>query len=165
MPRGPSPTPTELLAPDSKIRKKREREPKPRKKRPPCPRWLNADERKVWKAVVPILVELNVITEIDGQVLARYCTNYVQWKRCRQHLEKYGYNYPTKDKAGNVTSFQQFPEVAIMARADARLLKVEQEFGLTPAARARIVVDVVEDLPTSDDLIRLMTGEDIEEAG
>ncbi len=70
--RGPGPTPTSISkARCSRVANARRREP--RSGEPPCPTWLNKDERKIWKAVVPVLLDMNVLTIVDGFALERYC--------------------------------------------------------------------------------------------
>jgi phage terminase small subunit len=54
--RGPQPTPTAILrARGSWLVNHRKDEPQPEKGGPPCPRWLNKDARKIWKALIPQL--------------------------------------------------------------------------------------------------------------
>ncbi len=77
----------------------------------------------------------------DGITLERYCVRCVQWAKAIAHTNKYGFSYPVKDGDGKVKCFMQFPEVAIANKLDTILLRIEQEFGWTPAARARVRVE------------------------
>ena len=145
--RGPTPTPTEILKRrGSREVAKRDREPRPEKGAPRCPAWLDKEAKAVWRQLVPQLEAIGVLTKIDGNALARYCRLFVRWKQCDAFVRKYGETYTTgyhKDEKTGVskpTSFQQFPEVGIINKLGPQLLKIEQEFGLTPAARARIQV-------------------------
>ena len=149
--RGPAPTPTEILKKrGSREVAKRAKEPKPDKGAPSCPQWLDKDARAVWKQLVPQLVSLAVVTKIDGNALARYCRLWVRWRQCDEFIRKYGESYATGYKDGKPTSFQQFPEVGIVNKLGQQLLRIEQEFGLTPAARTRIEVDVSPPAPADD---------------
>lgn len=148
--RGPAPIPTPILAArGSKLAiYGRPKEPKPASEAPRCPKALTADARKVWHEVVPMLQRLGVLSRIDGRSLERYCETWVQWRRCRDFLEKYGTTYPLKtvkrDREGHVFSesvvFKEHRQVKQMYLAHTALLRLEQEFGMTPAARARIQV-------------------------
>jgi len=141
--RGPTPTPTEILKRrGSREVPKRSREPKPEQGAPSCPAWLDKDAKSVWRQLAKQLSALGVLTKVDGNALARYCRLFVRWKQCDAFVRKYGESYPTGYKDGKPTSFQQFPEVGIINKLGPQLLRLEQEFGLTPAARTRIEVDV-----------------------
>jgi P27 family predicted phage terminase small subunit len=96
----------------------------------------------VWKQIVPVLDGLGVLTKIDGNALARYCRLFVRWRQCDAFIREHGESYETTDQNGRVTSYQQYPEVGIVNKLSVLLLRLEQEFGLTPSARARIEVDV-----------------------
>ncbi|MCH7720393.1 MAG: P27 family phage terminase small subunit, partial [Planctomycetes bacterium] len=48
-------------------------EPKPSKKRPNCPTWVDADAKSMWKRLIPMLSDMGVLTEVDGNAAARYC--------------------------------------------------------------------------------------------
>ena len=149
--RGPRPTPTEILKRrGSREVAKREKEPKPTKGAPTIPAWLDKDAKTVWRQLVKELNAIGVMTKVDGNALARYCRLFVRWKQCDAFIRKYGESYPIKDDGGKVKSFQQFPEVGIVNRIGPQLLKLEQEFGLTPAARTRIEVDVEPAKQTDD---------------
>ena len=154
--RGPVATPTEILKRrGSREVAKRDREPKPEPGAPRCPSWLDKESKTAWKNIVSQLVALGVVTKIDGNALARYCRMFVRWKQCDAFIKKYGESYATGYRDGKPTSFQQFPEVGILNQLEAKLIKIEQEFGLTPAARARIEVGVKVGEP-SDPLVAML---------
>ena len=139
---------------------KRSREPKPERGTPRMPPGMSPAAKKVWKQVVPPLVALRVATKIDGRALQRYCEMLVDWEKATKFIEKMGFTYATGYKLNangvNVpTSFQQFPEVGIRNKLSVLLLRLEQEFGLTPAARARIEVDLKEG-DAQDPLLKLL---------
>ncbi len=48
--------------------------------------------------------------------------------------------YPLKDEKGQVKYFQQWPQVAIANKLAQQLTRLEQEFGMTPSARARLQI-------------------------
>lgn len=139
--RGPTPTPTAILQRrGSREVASRANEPQPELGAPRCPAWLDKDAKAVWRQLVPQLDAIGVLTKIDGNALARYCRLFVRWKQCDAFVRKYGETYVAAYTEGKPTSFQQFPEVGIINRLGPQLLRLEQEFGLTPAARTRIQV-------------------------
>lgn len=140
---GPAPTPTEVLKlRGSRRAAGRKNEPKPPNGAPPRPRWLSKEAKAAWKQLVPELDALGVLTKIDGNALARYCAMWVRWKRAADHLEKYGESYPLKDNEGKVKCFMPFPQAAVVNKLSIMLLRIEQEFGLTPASRSRLQIEV-----------------------
>jgi P27 family predicted phage terminase small subunit len=53
-----------------------QREPKALKGEPEMPRHLNADARRAWRRLVPILLAMGVLSESDGIALANLCQAY-----------------------------------------------------------------------------------------
>jgi P27 family predicted phage terminase small subunit len=155
--RGPTPTPTSVL----KLRgsplatqKRLDREPKPPAGKPEPPTWLDSDARAAWDCIVPMLEKTGVLTRIDGNALARYCHFWSRWRKAEQFIAERGEMYPLKDEAGNVRYVQAWPQVAIANKLAQQLLRLEQEFGLTPAARTRIQVSGNEQRPMDPEKAR-----------
>lgn len=139
--RGRRPTPTNILKLRGSWRGKLNRgEPQPDKGPPERPTWLADDAAAVWDELIPQLDELGILTRIDGNALARYCTYWVRWQQTETFLRQYGLTYPIKDSFGAVRQFCPWPQVAINHKLAADLARLEAEFGLTPSARSRITV-------------------------
>lgn len=51
--------------------------PGPAKGRPKCPAWLGPEAKRKWRALVPELERLGLLTAVDGDILAAYC---VAWE-------------------------------------------------------------------------------------
>ena len=141
--RGPAPEPTtlKLLKGNPGRRPINDREPRPKRRRPRCPQWLDADAKATWKQLVPELEQMGVLTRIDGNALARYCVLWSRWKRAEQFIAKHGEAYPIKDEKGNLKDLHQFPQVGVANKLAVQLTRLEQEFGMTPSARTRIRVE------------------------
>lgn len=138
---GPPPTPTAILdARGSRKAKTRPKEPKPESGRPRCPAWMSKPAKAVWKEVVSLLDDMNVLTKADGLNLRRYCYMVVSWRRCQEFVDKHGETYPQKDAKGEVIAVRAFPQTKLLLELNDRLLKAEREFGLTPSARTRLEV-------------------------
>lgn len=139
--RGPAPTPTSILELRGSWKTKmRTKEPKPTRGKPPCPPELDDRERGVWRKATKILDEMNVLTVADGNLVARYCVLFVRWWDLQAFIKKYGMHFPIKNEKGDVKCFQQFPEVGAANKTGMELLRIEQQLGLTPAARTSIHV-------------------------
>ena len=139
--RGPPPEPTrlKLLKGNPGKRPVNTQEPTPRPEAPRCPAWLSAEAKAAWRRVVPELRQMGVLAFVDGDALSAYCQTYARWKAAEEYLAKHGEVYPLRDEQGRVRCMQQFPQVAIARHLLQMLRSYQQEFGMTPAARSRVV--------------------------
>lgn len=108
---------------------------------PECPDFLNAAAREEWDRIVPELVKAGLLAAIDRSALALYCQAYARWRLAEQKIDELAAKDP--DGAGLVCSaangFKQLTQWNIVSnRAQEQLLKYLQEFGLSPATRARV---------------------------
>ncbi len=143
--RGPPPTPTALLElrNSSLVTKRRQQtEAKGRPGRPRCPNWLDKIAKAAWRQLVPQLEAMGVLTLIDANALARYCRLWSRWRQAEAFLDQKGPVYPLKDERGKIKCVMPWPQVAIASKLAQQLTRLEQEFGMTPAARTRIQVSV-----------------------
>lgn len=148
--RGPAPTPSPILKLRGTFRKDRNRsEPQPEQSAPPCPEYLEEPAKAVWNELLPQLQATGVLSRIDANALARYCTYFARWRKAEAFLAKNGDVYPLKDGNGKVKCLQPFPQVSIASKLGALLTRLEQEFGLTPSSRTRIQSALP--APTSDE--------------
>ncbi len=63
------------------------------------------------------------------------------WRDAVSFLDDKGTVYTLKDNEGKAKYLQQFPQVGIMNNLASQLSKLEDSFGMTPSARAGLVVD------------------------
>ncbi len=140
--RGPKKTPTAILQRrGSRQVESRTGEPDPPRERPDTPDWLDADGQNCWDALVPLLEQMGVLRRIDGKALARYCSMWVRWRKCQEFLTKNGETYMLKDADGKPRCVMQWPQVSIAHKLATLLLRIEQEFGMTPASRPNLHVE------------------------
>lgn len=151
--RGPLPTPTNVLKMRGSWRAKtRPLEPAPpAAEKPPCPAWLDADARKVWRALIPQLARLGVLTRLDQHALARYCTLWVRWRKMETLLAEKGELVISYTEEGAVAGVHVTPYVAIASTLADKLLRLEQHFGMTPSARAALHVEIPDPHAPTDD--------------
>ena len=142
--RGPAPKPTALRVIEGNPAKRPlpEHEPKPKRGTPRCPRVLTPAGKTAWRQVTKMLDAMGLLTVVDGHMLERYCDGLVRWRAAAAFLQKHGEVYPIKDDKGNLRYMQQFPQVSIYAKLDVALRRMEEQFGMSPAARTRIQVAV-----------------------
>jgi P27 family predicted phage terminase small subunit len=139
--RGPPPTPTAILLQRGSWRGKANKaEPKP-EIGAERPEGLNKAAIAVWDQMAERLSATRVLTRDDAITLGRYCDALVRWRRAAAFLDQQKEDFYTiKDELGKVKSIKPWPAVAQYHKLGAMLLRIEQEFGLTPSSRSRIQV-------------------------
>lgn len=149
--RGPQPKPTALKrkAGNPGRRKLDEREWAPPAGAPQAPEFLseNREAMEVWKQLVEVLAAAGLATVADGHVLARYCELTIRWReaaaavRARGLIEEIRSAPSKKNPAGRMLGHRVNAAAKELRDLHKALLLVEREFGLTPAARSRIIIE------------------------
>jgi len=110
---------------------------------PDCPAHLIADAKVEWNRITPMLLRYHLITIIDMAALALYCQAYGRWQEAERKIvemrEKGGDGLLIKAPSGYPI---QNPYLAIANRAMEDCHKYLQQFGLSPSARTRVVVNL-----------------------
>ena len=160
--RGPPPKPTAIkkLEGNPGGHSLNKFEPKPQLiKSVEPPAWMKARAKVYWCRVVPILSQMGVLSEAELPLLERYCEFLAVWHHCREFLEERGdICYPIYDKVLNkdgskrVKFLQEYPHLNKQIRISDHLLKIEAHFGMTPAARSRIIDEELYNNPLSAEL-------------
>ena len=76
--RKPKPTAVKVLEGNPGKRSLNTNEPKPVKKAPRCPAWLEDEAKKEWKRMAKQMEQLGILTEIDMAAFAGYCQAYAR---------------------------------------------------------------------------------------
>lgn len=97
------------------------------------PSDLSAAAKTEWRRLVPELERLGLLTVLDRAVLAAYCEAWSNFVWAVKLLRKEG----RITHAGNGTPIPH-PAVTIERQSMQRLRELANEFGFSPAARARI---------------------------
>ena len=136
--RGRKPKPTALKALEGNPGKRplNEHEPVPPKGAIRCPAWLEAEAKKEWKRLAPSLEAMGVLTAVDITAFAGYCQAYARWKEAEEFITQHGSILRTK--SGYV---QPVPQVSIAQTYLKIMNRFAEQFGLTPAARSRIIAE------------------------
>jgi phage terminase small subunit len=92
-------------------------EPKPRRTAPTCPMWLEKEARREWRKLAPELVRIGLLTAVDGPAFAAFCQTFARYQQA--------------ELAGDLAKIRVYLPL---------LRPLLTEFGLTPAARARLAV-------------------------
>ena len=109
-------------------------EPKPLKKAPPCPKWLEPEAKKEWRRLAKTLEAMGVLTDADMAAFAGYCQAYARWKEAEERITDRGLVIRTPSGYP-----QQVPYISIAQQYLKLMQQFAEQFGLTPAARSRII--------------------------
>jgi len=137
------PTHLKLLEGNPGKQKINDKEPKP----PPVsdiskpPNWMSPKAKKFWRKYAPILKRLGLLTEPDVPALSILCETFAEYRQALWKLRTEGFT--TLAPSGYE---QQRPEVGILRKARKDIESLLAHFGMTPAARTRIQVNLESDL-------------------
>jgi len=143
MPSGRKPTPTalKLVKGNPGKRPMNAKEARPDLSRPAPPTFLSDDAKVEWGRVIDTLYQVGLMTELDRAVLAAYCQAYGRWAQAERALAKMAerdpVNYALMIKTSNNNPIQN-PLVGAANKAAADMVRYASEFGMSPAARARV---------------------------
>ena len=132
--RKPTPTAIKMLEGNPGKRPLNTKEPKPAKKAPSCPKWLEPEAKKEWRRLAKQMEQIGILTEVDMAAFAGYCQAYARWKEAEEFITQHGSIFRTP--SGYV---QQVPQVSIAQQNLKIMQSFCSDFGLTPATRARII--------------------------
>lgn len=141
--RGPRPEPTVLKMAKGNPgkRAKNKREPQPKTDGIEPPEYLSGKSLEKWHELKPQLVEMGVLTNADVETLARYCTMHEQWLKYLEQVRRGLDVLVIRDDSGKVKYMQSTPAAVRLDKLAVSMLRIEQEFGLTPSARSGIVAN------------------------
>ncbi len=153
--RGRKPTPTAIkeLEGNPGKRELNRSEPKPTRKAPACPKWLEPEAKKEWRRLAKKMEAMGVLTEVDMAAFAGYCQSYARWKEAEERITDRGLVIRTPSGYP-----QQVPYISIAQQYLRLMNQFAEQFGLTPAARSRIIAGSENTDPT-DDMDALLGGE------
>lgn len=150
--RGPPKQPTvlRLLKGSPSHHRKNKLEPLPDKDAITPPEYLAGASLAKWNQVLPGLIATGVVTNADVETLARYCTMYEAWLQCLRQIRRAGDWFAVYDKSGKMVNAKSTPSALMLVKLAAGLLRIEQEFGMTPSARGNIVANKKQAQPEID---------------
>jgi P27 family predicted phage terminase small subunit len=138
--RGPRPEPTIIKMAKGNPGKRplNKSEPKPPSDDITPPEWVTGVARSKWDEVVPKLIGMGVMTNADIDTIARYCTMHEQYVKYLEQVRRGLDVLVIRDEKGKVKYMQSTPAATMLMKLAASMLRIEQEFGLTPSARSGI---------------------------
>jgi P27 family predicted phage terminase small subunit len=156
-PRGPRPTPTHLRVlrgnPDKRPINRPEPMPVVPIEIPPAPEYLIGYAREEWDRIAVELHRLNLLTIVDIQVLAAYCQAFKIWRTATEVFTAMAERDPVTlglmIKATKTGTALQNPVYLTARQASNDMVRHAAEFGLSPAARARIAAGIYQEKTAS----------------
>jgi len=147
MARGRHHVPTAILKARGTVKAKyrNEEEPVVETHLPDCPKWMSLHAKKEWAYLAPKLYDISVLTEIDKGALAILCQSWADYVEAAEQMAGKGKKLIVTPNGLR----QKHPYENIKNEAFSRWFKMAQEFGLTPAARTKIHVNVEQKNKTS----------------
>jgi P27 family predicted phage terminase small subunit len=109
--------------------------PEPDAAIPKVPPGMDKEARKWWRYYAPRLAKLRVLTEVDRECLAIYCTAAARRERAEIEILKTGAVVKTPAGFAAVN-----PWLNVSNKAAEIMLRYGQELGMSPASRTRIKV-------------------------
>lgn len=107
------------------------------------PDHLDEEEKMLWRSIAPEMVRLGLLTVVDVVPFSRYIEALKQYRQAKRQLN--GILMITlRNPDGTIKYVQQNPMLHTMNQASDRMLRLEQQFGMTPAARVRLMVQAQE---------------------
>lgn len=152
--RKPTPTAIKMLEGNPGKRPMNGSEPKPLKKAPSCPKWLETEAKREWRRLAKQMESIGILTDVDMAAFAGYCQAYARWKEAEEFITQHGTIVRTPSGY-----WQQVPQVSIAQTYLKVMSKFAEQFGLTPAARSRIVANNSVTSP-SDEMEQLLGGDE-----
>ena len=142
--RPPKPTQLKLVTgnPGKRQINRREPSPAPIETLDP-PAWLPQAAKEVWEEIAPPMAATKILTEVDVQMLAMGCVAIAQHryavKRTGDDLVKVKHEV---DDEGELFSVGEHinPWMLVQSMTFKQAMAVFQQFGMSPVARARVVV-------------------------
>lgn len=99
------------------------------------PHGLSPEGERAWKHVAPMLQEAGVLSVMDVSVLQKYCEMQAQYDHALKFIQDHGV------KLINMQGNEVLrPEWSVCLNAHDRIVRIETEYGMTPASRTRIKI-------------------------
>ncbi|NIM21844.1 MAG: phage terminase small subunit P27 family [Candidatus Latescibacteria bacterium] len=147
--RGPAKMPTKLRQLNNNASKRPINQNEPKPAAPAAlktPKGIGPAAQKVWRILSKKLLAAGLLTEIDTDLLTRYCVFFIRYQKARDHLlelDRLGLPYydECESKYGGPTR-RLHPEVKLEKDYHEILYRIEQQFGMSPSARTSLEVEL-----------------------
>ena len=109
---------------------------------PPMPDVLSAEAVREWEELVPALISLGIVSQLDSMALATYCQAAADWRRYQQLIARRNAE-SNDDLGGDIQTFktgaQQMHVLRQLANdAEKRANAAGAQFGMSPMSRRNL---------------------------
>lgn len=137
------------------------------------PSGMTEAGKAIWAELTPKLEALGLFSVLDSNPFRRYCELMARWNVAARRIQETGQTHvpifheqtEAQKAAGEkpkLKYIQELPESIEFRRLPSDLLRLEQQFGLTPASRAAIsIIPQSKDAPS--DIQAFLYGGDLSE--
>ena len=105
---------------------------------PDKPAWLPPEASAEWDRIAPTLAPLGLLTPLDRAAFVAYCLAWAEFVWAVKEVQQAGITYEAEGK------LKPHPAVRIASNAAKLMLQLAGEFGMTPAARTRLRIELAE---------------------
>ena len=110
------------------------------------PMWLCKKGKKEFKRLAEQLLQVELMTNADVDLLATYCNAYVEYIECDRVVQEEGIMVEYTNKAAE-TNKVPHPLLVKKKAAFDIMYKIAADFGFSPASRAKIAIPKKEEKP------------------
>ena len=101
-----------------------------------APAWLGDVAADKWRELATALSDQGLLESVDRDSLANYCDLWQTYRHCSEEVNKAG----VTTESANGNTFVH-PAARLRTSVAEQMRKLALEFGMTPAARSRVVID------------------------
>lgn len=114
---------------------------------PACPRWLSKYAKEKWKEITTELARYELIASLDKDALTIYCDSFGVFREmCEKIQQLTGIDTNQPDAGMQFGTIQLTPSNyktvsaywIVRNKAAEQMLKIGEQFGLSPSARVRV---------------------------
>ena len=107
-----------------------------------CPSEYHKETKKCWKAIVPTLIQMGVLTEPDLPTLKQLFDAHDDYVRARENYKAYTVLFDSSNIQDVVKMVDiQRKLFSVMDAARDRFNKIGSRFGITPTERSRLPIN------------------------
>jgi P27 family predicted phage terminase small subunit len=139
--RGPPAKPLALLKQSGSWRANiNKNAPEPTEGVPQKPTFMSEEAQGYWDALVPLLLDMGLLTMADGDSLALYCQSLARLAECERVINEEGLTYTQYAEDGSIRMIRARPEQRMAKELYTIVSRLGKEFGLSPSSRAHLNV-------------------------
>lgn len=109
---------------------------------PDCPTFLKKEARAEWLRITPHLEQLGLISQIDRAALVGYCDSWGDYAWACKRIQELNADDKTGERGRIWDTPSGYKQISVVQQIKNRALeqchKFLAEFGMSPAARARV---------------------------